>query len=95
MTVCVWVGVCALCHQTKVSLTVTEGAVAHGGSQWWVGWGAPLERGEAARERRLQLGGQEDAQLRDDAACDQLVRGHVERRVPHLHACRGAEVKGQ
>lgn len=46
-----------------------------------------LERGEAAGECRLQLGGQEDAQLGDDAACDELVRGHVERRVPHLHAC--------
>lgn len=46
-----------------------------------------LERGEAAGERCLQLGGQEDAQLGDDAARDELVRGHVERRVPHLHAC--------
>lgn len=66
--------------------------------QWHTGEPAvgALERGEAARERRLQLGGQEDAQLGDDAACDELVRGHVERRVPHLHACRqdrGEKVK--
>lgn len=47
-----------------------------------------LERSEAASERCLQLGGQEDAQLGDDAACDELVRGHVKRWVPHLHTCR-------
>lgn len=65
--------------------------------QWHTGGGGgggaavgTLERGEAAGERRLQLGGQEDAQLGDDAARDELVRGHVKRRVPHLHACRGA-----
>lgn len=54
-----------------------------------------LERGEAAGERCLQLRGEEDPQLRDDASRDQLVRGHIKGRVPHLDTCRegGGEVK--
>lgn len=47
-----------------------------------------LEGSEAAGERRLQLRREEDAQLCDDASCNQLVGGDIERRVPHLDACR-------
>lgn len=43
-----------------------------------------LEGSEAAGERSLELRGEEDSQLCDDASCDELVRSHVERRVPHL-----------
>lgn len=47
-----------------------------------------LEGGEAAGERCLQLRGEEDSQLCDDASCDQLVRGHIKGWVPHLDTCR-------
>lgn len=47
-----------------------------------------LEGSEAAGERRLELRGEEDSQLCDDAPCDELVRGHVEGRVPHFDTCR-------
>lgn len=50
------------------------------------GWVA-LEGSEAAGEGRLELGGEEDPQLCDDASCDELVRGYVERWVPHLDTC--------
>ena len=43
-----------------------------------------LERGEAAGERSLQLGGEEHAQLRDDASGDELVGSDVKRGVPHI-----------
>lgn len=43
-----------------------------------------LEGSEAAGECRLELRGEEDSQLCDDASCDELVRGHVEGRVPHF-----------
>lgn len=46
-----------------------------------------LEGSEAAGEGRLELGGEEDPQLCDDASCDELVRGYVERWVPHLDTC--------
>lgn len=47
-----------------------------------------LECGEAAGECCLQLGGEEDSQLCDDASCDQLMRGHIKGWVPHLNTCR-------
>lgn len=47
-----------------------------------------LEGSEAAGERRLELRGEKDSQLCDDAPCDELVRGHVEGRVPHFDTCR-------
>jgi len=50
-----------------------------------------LEGSEAAGERCLELGGEEDPQLCDDASGDELVRGHVEGRVPHLDACSQRE----
>lgn len=65
-----------------VSFSVTKGAVTHTGRQ------GALERGEAAGERCLQLRGEEDSQLCDDASCDQLVRGHIKGWVPHLNTCR-------
>lgn len=46
-----------------------------------------LEGSEAAGERRLELRGEEDPQLRDDAPCNELVGGHVECRVPHFDTC--------
>lgn len=46
-----------------------------------------LEGGEAAGERRLELRREEDSELCDDASCDELVRSHVERRVPHFNTC--------
>lgn len=52
------------------------------------GLSGSLEGSEAAGERRLEFRGEEDSQLCDDASCDELVRGHVERRVPHLYTCK-------
>lgn len=51
------------------------------------GGAVALEGSEAASERCLELRGEEDPQLCDDASCDELVRGHVKRRVPHLNTC--------
>lgn len=60
--------------------------------QWCTGasrgrWEVALESGEAASERCLELRWEEDPQLGDDASCDELVRRHVKRRVPHLDTC--------
>lgn len=52
-----------------------------------------LEGSEAAGERRLELRGEEDSQLCDDASCDELVRGHVKCRVPNLDTCQLQKTK--
>lgn len=61
--------------------------MTRGGAVTRCGRQGALERGEAAGEGGLQLRGEEDPQLRDDASRDQLVGGHVEGRVPHLDTC--------
>lgn len=47
---------------------------------------AALEGSEAAGECSLELRGEEDPQLCDDASGNELVGGHVESWVPHLDA---------
>lgn len=92
--ICVCKGVCILCVCVRVlwwdesvfECLTLRCSGAHGPAGGGVRRAA-LEGGEAAGERRLQLRGEEDSQLCDDASCDELVRSHIERRVPHLDAC--------
>lgn len=51
-----------------------------------------LEGSEATGERSLELRGEEDSQLCNDAPGDELVRGHIKRRVPHLDTCNRKRV---
>lgn len=58
--------------------------------QWYTracGGAVALQGSESARQSSLEFGRQEHAELGDDAACDQLMRGYVKRRVPHIDTC--------